>query len=205
MAPPATRWRRLTNWLAGEFTRAGIEARIDTFFSSTGTGRDLPQVVAAIPGSDLAEELILVTAHLDAVRNTAGADDNASGIAALMGAARQLQGHRYRRTIQFVAFNDEEQGLIGSTDYARRLAAETRKVVGVLNMDMVAYDRDRDAPIQLQTNGTPASDLLVERLAAAAWAYLRAWPGPGEGCQPRGIERLRLVLAGGLRGNQHRR
>lgn len=160
----------LTAWLAAEFRRSGLDARVETFRSPVH-GRDLPQVVATIPGTDLKEELVIVTAHLDAVRNTPGADDNASGIAAVVGAARRLAGHAFRRTIQFVAFNDEEQGLVGSTDFARRLASEGRTVAGVLNLDMVAYDRDRDGRIQLQSNGTPACDALADQLAAAASAY----------------------------------
>ncbi len=112
----------LTNWLAEEFRQMGLDARIDTFPSSQG--RDLPQVEATLVGADLKDEFVLITAHLDAVRGTPGADDNASGIAAMVGAARRLAGQTLRRSVRFVAFNDEEQGLVGSVNYARRLASE---------------------------------------------------------------------------------
>jgi Zn-dependent M28 family amino/carboxypeptidase len=78
-----------------------------------------------------------------------------------------------RRTVQFVAFNDEEQGLIGSRDLARRLAAQQSapggpKVVGVINLDMVAFDADGDRRIQLQTNREAGSIRLADRLKHAA-------------------------------------
>src|SRR5262249_34205364 len=79
-----------------------------------------------------------------------------------------------RRSVRFVAFNDEEQGLVGSIDYARRLASEGRTVAGVLNLDMVAYDSDHDGRIQLQSNGTAECDRLCEVLTTAVPTYALA-------------------------------
>ena len=161
----------LMNWLVEDLRAAGLDARLDTFFSSAH-GRDLQQVVATIPGTDLANQLVLITAHLDAVSGTEGADDNASGVAAVMCAAKRLAGHRFRRTIQFVAFNAEEQGLIGSNEYARRLIESgTFNICGAFNLDMVAFDQDNDRRIQLQTNGTPASDFMTQRVAENVATY----------------------------------
>jgi Zn-dependent M28 family amino/carboxypeptidase len=64
-----------------------------------------------------------------------------------------------------VAFNAEEQGLRGSADYARRLIESGRwNICGAFNLDMVAFDQDNDRRIQLQTNGTPASNLMNTRI-----------------------------------------
>jgi HPt (histidine-containing phosphotransfer) domain-containing protein len=154
----------LMNWLVDDLRSAGLDAQLDTFFS-TAHGRELQQVVVTIPGTDLANQLVLVTAHLDVVSGTQGADDNGSGIVAMICAAKRMVGHRFRRTIQFVAFNAEEQGLIGSTSYARRLMESGRwNICGAFNLDMVAFDQDNDRRIQLQTNGTPASNLMNERI-----------------------------------------
>jgi hypothetical protein len=161
----------LMNWLVADLRAAGLDARLDTFFSPAH-GRDLQQVVATIPGTDLANQLVLVTAHLDAVSGTEGANDNASGIAAMVCAAKQLAGRRFRRTIQFVAFNAEEQGLIGSVDYARRLMeSRSFSICGAFNLDMVAFDQDNDRRIQLQTNGTPASNFMTDRVAENVATY----------------------------------
>jgi hypothetical protein len=165
----------LFEWLGAELRGLGYDARIETFHSRVHD-RELPQVVATKLGSDLAQELVLVTAHLDAVRECPGADDNASGVTAMVEAARLLSKLRFRRTVQLVAFNDEEQGLVGSDDFARRLAEVQSspggpRVLGVLNLDMVAYDANKDSRIQLQTNGIRASNLLADHLAQAATQY----------------------------------
>jgi hypothetical protein len=164
----------LTTWLCEELERAGCDASLDSFTSPIHPSHGpLPQVIATIPGTDLADEFVLLTAHLDAVRNTVGGDDNASGVAAIVTAVKRLASERgrFRRTIRLVAFNDEEQGLVGSADYARRLRESDAKVVAVLNLDMVAFDKDGDRRIQLQSNGTAAGDALSDGLVSAAAAY----------------------------------
>jgi hypothetical protein len=163
----------LVERLVAELRGLGYDAAVDTFQSPAHGNRELTQFVATKSGTDLKGEVLLVTAHLDAVANCPGADDNASGVAAILEAARVLADLPLRRTVQFVAFNAEEQGLIGSRDLARRLAAKSAtpggpKVVGVLNLDMVAFDADGDRRIQLQTNREADSIRLVDRLKHAA-------------------------------------
>jgi acetylornithine deacetylase/succinyl-diaminopimelate desuccinylase-like protein len=82
-----------------------------------------------LPGTDRAGQIILVGAHYDTVPGSPGADDNASGVAALLELARLLHGCRHARTIRLVAFVNEEPpffywGEMGSTVYAR--AARSR-------------------------------------------------------------------------------
>jgi peptidase M28-like protein len=114
----------------------------------------------AVPGSDAT---VLVTAHLDstaagsrftdaqgapreyvpATDPAPGADDDASGVAAVLAAAACLRrllddGKTPTRSIRFVLFNAEEQGLIGSKAYAREAAAAGARIAGVLQMDMIA-------------------------------------------------------------------
>ena len=75
--------------------------------------------VAEIPGSDLADELVLLGAHLDSWHGGTGATDNAAGVAMVMEAARILKvlGVKPRRTIRVVLWSGEEQGLLGSRAY----------------------------------------------------------------------------------------
>ncbi len=111
--------------------------------------------VVTIPGhGENADELVLMTAHMDstspsATTNAPGAEDNASGIAALMEAARLFRFYRFDRTIKIIFFTGEEQGLLGSEAYVDDFPAEMDNIVGVVNLDMFGYDADNDRCFEL--------------------------------------------------------
>lgn len=88
-----------------------------------------------LPGHDRKEELVLVTGHYDNWH--LGADDNASAVAVLLETARILRSRNLSRTVRIIAFDREEEGLIGSDRYARAHVGE--KIVGILNMDCVGF------------------------------------------------------------------
>jgi len=73
--------------------------------------------IVDLPGTDLAAEVLILGAHYDAVPLSPGADDNASGVAALLEIARALKDTPRRRTIRLVFFTLEEVGLHGSVQY----------------------------------------------------------------------------------------
>ena len=100
-----------------------------------GDGPPAYNVAAEWPGMSLAHEVILVASHLDAYY--AGADDNASAVAAMLEMARAVQNHSFARTIRFVAFDLEEFGSVGSTRYVQ--AGYAADVVAAIVMDMVGY------------------------------------------------------------------
>ncbi len=104
-----------------------------------------PSVILTIPGTDLADQIVVLGGHLDSINiydgrgaPAPGADDNASGIAVLTEAIRVLAdgGYRPRRTVQFMGYAAEEVGLRGSQDIADEYANEGKKVVGVIQYDM---------------------------------------------------------------------
>jgi hypothetical protein len=116
-------------------------------------------VVALIPGSDptVGREVVVLGAHYDhlglggdgslapdgkAVHN--GADDNASGTAALMDAARRLKesGDDIARSVLFLAFTGEEKGLLGSGQYVKEPLLPMENTVAMVNMDMVGRLRE---------------------------------------------------------------
>jgi photosystem II stability/assembly factor-like uncharacterized protein len=104
-------------------------------------------VVAEIPGTDDPSAEYLLTAHFDSISDdpynlAPGADDNGSGVCALLAAARALSATTFDRTIKFVFFSGEEQGLLGSRDYARRAREGGDDIRAVLNLDMVGYAGD---------------------------------------------------------------
>jgi hypothetical protein len=76
-------------------------------------------VVGEIPGTDKADEIVMLGAHFDSWHSSTGATDNAAGSAAMMEAMRILKtsGVRLRRTVRIGLWNGEEQGIIGSRDY----------------------------------------------------------------------------------------
>lgn len=78
-------------------------------------------IIVEIPGVDLPGEVLIVGAHFDAVPGSPGADDNASGTAALLEIARVLKGCPLRRTVRLAFFNLEECGLVGSVHYVKSL------------------------------------------------------------------------------------
>ncbi|HBE89030.1 MAG TPA: hypothetical protein DDW67_07825 [Elusimicrobia bacterium] len=121
------------------------------------------------------EKYILVAAHFDTVgHENAGADDNASGTAALLEMARVLAGYRSDLGLIFLAANGEEIGIAGSYAYARKLKAsgEISKIAWAINMDMVAYNKD--GVIELETNREFAAH--AEWVAALARVYTRMEP-----------------------------
>src|SRR5204863_5243261 len=77
--------------------------------------------VAEIPGTDKADEVVMLGGHLDSWTSATGATDNAIGCAIMMEAARILQtvGARPRRTIRVALWSGEEEGLLGSLAYVK--------------------------------------------------------------------------------------
>jgi hypothetical protein len=159
-------------------------------------------VVAVLEGhGSLADETIVLGAHYDhlgyggegsllgpwtrAIHN--GADDNASGVAALLEAARQLAaGEKPRRRIVFIAFAGEELGLYGSAYYTRHPRFPLEKTVAMLNLDMVGrlgHNEQKDELIVYGTGTAKEFDGLVERLAKEGSFVLEKEPegfGPSD-------------------------
>jgi Zn-dependent M28 family amino/carboxypeptidase len=109
-------------------------------FSVANVIRDnvkIPNVIAEIAGSQRPNEVVLVGAHLDSWQPGTGAQDNGTGVASVMEAARAIEAlHRPpRRTIRFVLFGGEEEGLLGSTAYVRQHIADLPKIGTVLITD----------------------------------------------------------------------
>jgi carboxypeptidase Q len=98
---------------------------------------NVPNVVAEIPGRDGSGEAVVVGAHLDSWDFSPGAQDNATGVAMVLEAARVIAalGRPPRRTIRFVLWGGEEQGLLGSSAYVRDHERELDRIVALLNTD----------------------------------------------------------------------
>ena len=124
-------------------------------------------LVLTIPGhGPNANQQVLMTAHLDSTSNkptteAPGAEDNASGVSALMEAARLFRNYKFDRTIKIIFFTGEEQGLFGSKAYVKDFRSDvTQNVLGVVNLDMFGYDNDHDKCIELHVGTLPASNTI---------------------------------------------
>jgi Zn-dependent M28 family amino/carboxypeptidase len=129
-------------------------------------------VVGEKPGQDDAEQIYLITAHIDDMpggifNSTApGADDNGSGSIAVLTAARLLAPHEFAYTLRFVLFTGEEQGLLGSEAYAADCFAQGEDIRGVVNLDMIAYNSDEDWSIDLWGKSDMVESLELTSLFA---------------------------------------
>lgn len=127
-------------------SRLGLAVEYETFkFNSPrialGAGRN---VVATLPGTAVPERVLVIGAHYDSFstnefRVAPGADDNASGTAALLEIARVLSRHRFALTIRFIAFDAEELGFYGSERAAGAAKQRREAIAGMLNLDMVGF------------------------------------------------------------------
>jgi len=110
-------------------------------------------VVASIEGTSMPDSVCIVGAHYDDNLRSGnpfdivpGANDNASGVAAMLEIARVLSRNNFtpKSTIKFIAFGAEELGLYGSTAYASKAMEDGEKIRMMLNNDMIAYEPGTD-------------------------------------------------------------
>lgn len=131
----------IAEYLASKLTTYGYDVTFDEFMSGGVTCRN---VVATRTGTTLPDEYVVVGAHYDSISqsptiNAPGAEDNGSGTAAVMEIARLAADRDFERTVQFVLFDSEEQGLYGSYHFVQDATAAGRDIIAAITLDMVAY------------------------------------------------------------------
>ena len=124
-------------------------------------------LILTFPGSDpmLQDERVLMVAHLDSISDeeltlAPGADDNASGTAGLMEAAAVFRHFRFSRTINLIWFSGEELSRVGSEHFVADYAEWLPNIVGVINLDMFAFDWDNDRCFEIHAGVLPGSQKL---------------------------------------------
>ncbi len=85
----------------------------------------------------------IIDAHFDGVAQTPGADDNGSGVAGVMEAARILSNYHFENTIRYIGFDLEELGLVGSQRYVQSGIPSYESTKGVVNFEMIGYYSDK--------------------------------------------------------------
>lgn len=181
-------------YLARRFAGLGLDSTAFGWYQVFTVAADAPalahagigglhgrNVIAILPGRDdaLRRQVIVVGAHYDHLglgnfgsldpdstgRIHNGADDNASGSAALLQIAARLARARPARTVVFIGFSGEELGLLGSDYYVRHPIFPMDSTVAMLNLDMVGRPRGR-----IMVTGLDATPTLHDELNAAATA-----------------------------------
>ncbi|MBN2565528.1 MAG: M28 family peptidase, partial [Candidatus Eisenbacteria bacterium] len=194
-----------------EYLPESAEIRVQDFYLSDYTceeGNSGPQIdyhaeniIGVLPGTGRLSGYYIVCAHYDAIAvnsfpgdsywwctNPApGADDNATGVAAVLEAARVLSGLSFPFDIRFVLFSGEELGLKGSYVYANSVAgyradedgfvAARDTIYGVFNVDMVAYKTDAGNPDSCDIVTNPGSVWLADWMVGTAESlYVGSFP-----------------------------
>jgi Zn-dependent M28 family amino/carboxypeptidase len=118
-----------------------------------GTGIN---VVGVKPGFSKPQQRVLLSAHYDHLPGCPGADDNASGVAALLETARVLASARFDRSVVIACWDEGERGQLGSAAYAREALARGERIVGVFSYEAVGY-----------TSSEPGSQKVPERFEEA--------------------------------------
>lgn len=213
-ATPSAGLERAAAWIATEFQRAGLEPAADDGgylqywpfedgrpgAPGSERGQLVPNVIGRLPGGPAggtrgAAEYVVLVAHYDHLgvehRETGddsvynGADDNASGIAALVEVAQAMAalGTPLSRPVLFLAVSGSEAGLLGSTWFATHPTVELEGAVAVLNLDMIGRNHPDSIGVVGPTSGLGPT---IDRIAAATPALsLTVAPDPA------GSDRLR--------------
>lgn len=121
-------------------------------------------IFAVQEGTEFPDEKYIICAHYDATANYC-ADDNASGTAAVLEAARLLSQEEFPYTIVYALWDEEEVGLYGSAYYATNAASNDEIINGVLNLDMIAWDSDDDGMYEIHASNTANSADLALKAA----------------------------------------
>jgi hypothetical protein len=127
-------------------------------FSLTGKN------ILAVQNGSESDKYVIICAHYDCCGNrmcksdssfiAPGADDNASGAAAVLECARIISSISSKYSIIYALWDEEEQGLLGSKYYASIARSENKNIIAVVNLDMIAWDNNNDGKIEIHVNNS---------------------------------------------------
>ncbi len=162
--------KKATRYAYEFFLSQGLAAWYDYY---TLSGSEVRNVIAQQTGLTNPENVYMLIAHLDSTSHVngnpynyaPGADDNASGSAALMRIAEIFSQYNFGCTLRYALFTGEEQGLYGSKAYAADIYSHGENLQSVLNLDMLGYSTPGSpSVIELHTRPGNLNDLAIARL-----------------------------------------
>jgi hypothetical protein len=146
----------------------GIEAYTEQF---TPSGRN---VYGLQQGLEFSDQYYIICAHYDSMPDSSlspGADDNASGTATVLEAARILSEYAPNYSIVYALWDEEEQGLLGSSYYAWNADQNDQNIQGVINIDMIGWDSNNDGEFRINVRDTANSVMLSDRMVSLHAQY----------------------------------
>lgn len=205
----------VANWLQARFESLGIPSQIQKFKTWSF---EAPNVIAKLfaPEGQADRPIVVIGAHFDSISfgskdKAPGADDNASGTAAVLELGRFLAkipdpGFE----IHLALFSGEEQGLYGSKDLVKKMQAEgtLSRVVEMVNLDMMAFDTQGPLNVTLETKSFNQDGLDRWKALAEAYTELqvrtttRAWGSDHVPFLDKGVKAM-LPIEGEYDGNPH--
>ena len=179
-----TRWslspviKNVTAWVRAQLVERGYKTGRDVRYQPFRLGNGAKQRNVICGPKQPTRGVIVVCAHYDSTsespaQSAPGADDDASGVAALLELARLLKGVPLSRDVAFAAFGGEEQGLFGSSECAKIAASEGWPIDLVINMDMIAY-KAANAPSRITVEYDHGNEDAGNDAAAKAFGLLMA-------------------------------
>ncbi|MFH1970124.1 MAG: M28 family peptidase [Verrucomicrobiota bacterium] len=135
------------DYIEGALSKAGYQVRRQGYEVDWLKGRPCYNLEVELRGTVHPEDIVVIGAHYDSVEGVPGANDNASGVAALLALARAFAGIKSDRTLRFVAFVNEEPPFfwtrtMGSLVYARQCRARNENIVAMLSLETLGYYSD---------------------------------------------------------------
>lgn len=141
--PGSPHWLAVQELCTERLTMLGFSVELHEY--DTGVN-----VIGRLPGSEAPDEVVMVGAHYDHIADCLGADDNGSGVGAMLEVARVLATADARpRTLAVACWDEEELGLVGSEAWVQGGQAPGETVVAYLNYDMVGYASDQPGTQQV--------------------------------------------------------
>ncbi len=138
-----------SDWIAGRMQSLGLEVEQQAFYANTwlGSGQAAPNVIGIQRGTLYPDTYVVCGSHFDSFSYEAmmgggsapGADDNATGVAAVLESARIMTQYEFEYSIVYCAYGCEEMGLYGSEAYASRCQEQGMDIIGYFNNDMNGY------------------------------------------------------------------
>ncbi len=159
---------KASQYIYEKFQSFGLQVQYETF-SSTGKN-----VISTKPGLNDSQAYFVICGHYDDMPSgttAPGADDNASGTATVLELARVFSQYNFNYTIKFICFDEEEQGLVGSNYYATQARNRNDSIIGVINLDMTAYDANNDGMVDVHSNSVANTAQIANEWISNIYQY----------------------------------
>ncbi len=128
---------KVRNYITTQFNKGKLKVESQEFDIS---GYTAANVIGTIKGVGSDPSLIILGAHFDTVSDSPGADDNGSGVVALLEVMKVLSQHNFNNSIVFAGLDQEEFGFLGSKRFIQSIPTTSMtKIIGYINLDMIGY------------------------------------------------------------------